>query len=110
MNRYNFAASGFAPDAIVINLGTNDYSHCRSLEGGECEAGFAEDFTRTYVEFMKNATKWYQKSDIQFFAGGWDQCSFSLSLFLSFAHIQTHARTHARTHAHTPSLPAIACN
>ena len=55
---YNFAASGFAPDAIVINLGTNDFAHCRTKP---CEPGFAQAFTKTYVQFMQNATEWYQK-------------------------------------------------
>jgi len=66
---YTFASSGFAPDAIVINLGTNDYSHCRQMPGGECEPGFAQAFTKTYVDFMRNATRWYDKPDIHFFCG-----------------------------------------
>lgn len=62
---YTFSASGFVPDAVVINLGTNDYSHCRKRPGGECEPGFAAAFTRTYVDFMRNTTRWYQKQDVR---------------------------------------------
>lgn len=63
---YNFAASGYAPDVVVIALGTNDFSHCRS---SPCEPGFADSFTKTYVDFMVNVTKWYGKPDIEFFCG-----------------------------------------
>ena len=59
---YTFASSGFAPDALVLHLGTNDYSHCRKMPGGECEAGVAQAFTKTYVDFMHNATRWCRTS------------------------------------------------
>ena len=39
------------------------------MPGGECEPGFAQAFTKTYVEFMRNATRWYDKPDIEFFCG-----------------------------------------
>jgi hypothetical protein len=68
---YDFAASGFVPDALVINLGDNDYAGCSKFSPfkDKCGAEFGAAFTATYVEFMKNVAKWYNKPDMQFFCG-----------------------------------------
>eukprot|EP00937_MAST-01D_sp_MAST-1D-sp2_P007966 g7966.t1 len=50
-----------APDAMVINLGTNDYA--RGAQG----AAYDELFARTTLAFMQNATQRYARGDIQFF-------------------------------------------
>jgi hypothetical protein len=61
---YSFAADGFVPDAVVIALGTNDFSHCRQAP---CTAEFLAGFVQTYIQFMANVTRWYKKPDIVFF-------------------------------------------
>eukprot|EP00756_Hemistasia_phaeocysticola_P062287 Hpha_TRINITY_DN5719_c0_g1::TRINITY_DN5719_c0_g1_i1::g.147600::m.147600 len=70
-NRYSFNLSGFAPDAVVVNLGTNDFSGCShfSPDGDGCGPKFQAAFVQTYVAFMHNVTRWYGKPDIHFFAG-----------------------------------------
>lgn len=55
---HNFSA-GWAPDAIFINLGTNDN---RVIP----KAG-PQSFINQSLAFMKNSTLWYNKPDIQFF-------------------------------------------
>lgn len=55
---HDFAA-GWKPDAIFINLGTND-----NLVIPRVGAGHFVDET---LAFMKNATVWYSKPDIEFF-------------------------------------------
>jgi lysophospholipase L1-like esterase len=63
---YSFGADGFVPDVVVIALGTNDFSHCRSAP---CTAEFLAGYTKTYTDFMVNVTRWYGKKDIEFFCG-----------------------------------------
>ena len=63
---YTFGADGFVPDAVVIALGTNDFSHCRETP---CTEAFLAGFVQAYVDFMVNVTRWYQKHSIQFFCG-----------------------------------------
>jgi len=60
---YDFASAKQVPDAIFINLGSNDISAIETL--GEDVGGPL--FTNQTVEFMVNATKLYSKSDIEFF-------------------------------------------
>ena len=59
---WDFGASGFVPDGVVINLGTNDYS------GGGGGPAFDAQFTAAYVAFMRNITHWYGSDTIAFFA------------------------------------------
>ena len=63
---YSFGADGFVPDAVVIALGTNDFAHCRTTP---CTANFSAGFVQTYIDFMVNVTRWYNKPDIEFFCG-----------------------------------------
>jgi lysophospholipase L1-like esterase len=56
---YNFS-NGFTPDAVVIYLGTNDYS-----AGGSPTLDAA--FTAGYLAFMQNITRWYKAPNITFF-------------------------------------------
>jgi hypothetical protein len=58
---YAFADSGFVPDAVVINLGTTDFGN------GTMPDGFSANFTREYVAFLVNITRWYERPDITFF-------------------------------------------
>lgn len=57
---YNF--SSWAPDAMVIDLGTNDMRAITKIGAG----GMAQ-FTNETVQFMKTATVLYNKPDIEFF-------------------------------------------
>lgn len=57
--RYNF--SGWAPDAMFIDLGTNDE---RVIKGDPANAA---KFIAEMLAFMNNATVRYAKRDIQFF-------------------------------------------
>ena len=57
---YNF--SSWAPDAMVIDLGTNDMRAITKLG----PTGMAR-FTNETVQFMKTATTLYNKPDIEFF-------------------------------------------
>ena len=50
-------ASEPPPDAVLINLGTND---------GDGDAAWEAAFVATYVAFMRNITRWTAKSDIVF--------------------------------------------
>jgi lysophospholipase L1-like esterase len=50
-------ASEPPPDAVLINLGTND---------GDGNAAWEAAFVATYVSFMRNITRWTAKSDIVF--------------------------------------------
>ena len=61
---YTFPAED-APDAVIINLGTNDFSG----DSWRNSSDFQQVFTATYVEFMVNVTRWWKKNDIVFFAG-----------------------------------------
>lgn len=58
---YPFATSGWAPDAMIINLGTNDMRVIKTPD-----SAMAKKFTAETISFMKNATKLYQ-SNITFF-------------------------------------------
>ena len=51
----------FVPNAVVVNLGTNDY---RGYTGPEWEAAF----TREYVRFMTNLTVWHHNTALPIFA------------------------------------------
>lgn len=55
---HDFAA-GWKPDAIFINLGTNDNRVIPRVG--------ADHFVDETLAFMKNATVWYSKPDIDFF-------------------------------------------
>lgn len=54
-------ASDNQPDAIVIGLGTNDSTYIR--EKKDAEVG-AENFTKTYVEFVKKLSGYYPNAQI----------------------------------------------
>ena len=58
------------PDAIVINLGTNDFYGCKDYSPTDdgCGPKFWKMFTQTYVDFMMNATKSHRSNEIKFFA------------------------------------------
>lgn len=66
LRNYCFGADGFVPDAVVIALGTNDFAHCRDTP---CTDDFMDGYVKTYVQFMRNVTRWYDKPDIEFFCG-----------------------------------------
>jgi hypothetical protein len=53
---YTFGQTSFVPDAVVIALGTNDYS------GVTPSPSFDAQFTAGYVSFMQNITSSYQAS------------------------------------------------
>lgn len=57
-----FDFKSWVPDAIVINLGTNDM---RVI--GDPSSSLGAKFTSDTVQFMKNATQLYNKPEIQFF-------------------------------------------
>ena len=61
---YTFPAED-APDAVIINLGTNDFSG----DSWRKSSDFQQAFTATYVEFMVNVTRWWKKNDIAYFLG-----------------------------------------
>ena len=65
----DFEAHG-APDAVVINLGTNDYYGCAhwSPTDDACGPHFWALFATTYVELMENITTYWKKPNIHFFA------------------------------------------
>jgi len=66
---YDFKNSGFKPDAMVIDLGTNDM-HAIARIGVNMTSGLGpgmDQFTKETVQFMKNATILYGKPDIKFF-------------------------------------------
>eukprot|EP00040_Diaphanoeca_grandis_P003692 m.25596 g.25596 ORF g.25596 m.25596 type:complete len:411 (-) comp15077_c0_seq1:130-1362(-) len=66
---YGFKTNSFKPDAMVIDLGTNDMRAITSL-GYNVTTGKGpgmDRFTQETVAFMKNATMLYGKPDIQFF-------------------------------------------
>lgn len=58
---YPFATSGWAPDAMIINLGTNDMRVIKTPD-----SAMGKQFTAETIAFMKNAVKLYQ-SNITFF-------------------------------------------
>jgi len=60
---YNFK-SGWQPDAMVIDLGTNDNNVISKLPDG------VQRFVNQTVDFMKNAVTLYGKDDIEFFLTG----------------------------------------
>jgi len=60
-----FSTPRAAPDAVVINLGTNDYYWARH-HGLVDDAAYAANFTRTLVGFMANITRYYDQADIPF--------------------------------------------
>lgn len=49
------------PNAVVINLGTND--HLNANTPGEIEKQYED----TYVDFVRNISTWYQSSEPTFF-------------------------------------------
>lgn len=53
-NYYNFSESSFVPDAVVINLGTNDRLPWRPQN--------VEDFNRTYLDLVISTAKAYNRS------------------------------------------------
>lgn len=58
-----------APQAVVINLGTNDWSGCEDEDPFDdgCGPEFEAAFARHYVNFMLNITLWYASPGIKFF-------------------------------------------
>jgi lysophospholipase L1-like esterase len=61
--RYTFAETGFVPDAVIINLGTNDFHGSNGTD-----PVFNAQFASAYVGFMQNITRWYAAPNITFFA------------------------------------------
>ena len=53
----------FTPDAVIINLGTNDFSH-----GHDTGPSFEANFTAAYVDFMRNLTVWHAAPRLPIFA------------------------------------------
>ena len=60
---------GDAPDAVVINLGTNDWSGCQKFSEDKCGPKFQSAFAEQYTSFMRNITRWWPQTPIKFFAG-----------------------------------------
>jgi hypothetical protein len=54
--------SRFVPDALIINLGTNDFGH-------DSGPAWEKNFTDTYVQFVLNATSRYNKPKMPVFLG-----------------------------------------
>jgi lysophospholipase L1-like esterase len=52
----------YVPDAVLINLGTNDFGH----DGGPA---WEAAFTQTYVDFLHNLTEWHANPALPFFCG-----------------------------------------
>lgn len=52
----------FVPDAILVNLGTNDFGH-------DSGAAWEKAFTDTYLQFMVNATLRYNNPTLPIFLG-----------------------------------------
>lgn len=59
----------YAPHAVVINLGTNDYNGCKLLRPGEdpCGSAFDQEFASKYLDFMVDITRWYNTTAMHFF-------------------------------------------
>ena len=76
LETFNFT-SGWEPDAIFIDLGTNDANTIARM--GQTGANL---FVSETVTFMTNATQYYRKSDIQFFlnAGPMENVTMTLTL------------------------------
>lgn len=55
---WNF--TGFTPDAMIINLGTNDFGH-------DSGAAWEAAFSQTYADFVANATTRYGKPKLPIF-------------------------------------------
>ena len=53
----------FVPDAVVVNLGTNDQGH-----GHDTGPAWEANFTETYVHFMANLTVWHGNAHLAIFA------------------------------------------
>ena len=60
---FNFSSTA-PPDAVLINLGTNDATFGRFNN-----ATFTAAFVTRYIDFVVNITKLYSKPDITFFLG-----------------------------------------
>lgn len=54
--------SKFSPDAIFINLGTNDFGH-------DSGPAWEANFTQTYIQFVLNATTRYNNPKLPVFVG-----------------------------------------
>ena len=54
--------SSWVPDLLFINLGTNDFGH-------NSGPAWQANFTRTFVDFVMNATTRYKKSNMPVFVG-----------------------------------------
>jgi hypothetical protein len=56
--KWDFAS--WVPDLVVMNLGENDMHACNN----NCTAAFLEELTNSYVSFVANITKVYNKQDL----------------------------------------------
>jgi hypothetical protein len=63
---YSFDAAEWAPDAMFIDLGTNDRRGIAKVDPNATGTGM-QRFAEETLQFMLNATKFYKKPDIQFF-------------------------------------------
>ena len=63
---YSFPASE-APDALFIDLGTNDIARAEFTKAEGGDPAFELRFAQETFAFMRNATVLYKKPDIQFF-------------------------------------------
>eukprot|EP01048_Picozoa_sp_COSAG05_P003392 COSAG05_NODE_155_length_15704_cov_84.777315_13_plen_165_part_00 len=63
---YNFP-SNEAPDALFIDLGTNDIARAEFTKAEGGDPAFERRFAQETLTFMKNATRLYKKPNIQFF-------------------------------------------
>lgn len=89
---WDFAKDG-APDMLIINLGTNDFSHDTTPGTGANRTEFEAGFRASYVQFVLNATRLYRKPRLPVFiaqADGplhsspvWDRLHDTLQLIAS---------------------------
>lgn len=67
-NDWNFSA--WRPDAVVINLGTNDWHGCPSDWSSPTAWKFITNFTTTYIEFVEKIAAVYTAETHVFIAVG----------------------------------------
>ena len=65
----DWSFSAWKPDAVVVNLGTNDWHGCSwPRESDAATDAFIVDFTNSYHQLLRNVTSFYGKS-VQIFLG-----------------------------------------